>query len=251
MLQPQIVEAILDEKTLLLRRNTLECRQLSEGLTMGERVTFSLLMFLGLITVTALGCFALVNRSPWAASIVVSLTLATLGIGVLLAIVFRRATRIFWVAFSLTGGVYMLFSMHPWFANFGASMASTRVLVFAWTQVDKHSPVARTPNPMRFSNVDVNEGDLESLMDSYGMVMLQMKGLGAADENFREYRSFVFIGQSLWAVLFGFLAGLFCGIIYTVRSRNEEINNRKDQPRAPPGDVVTKEAVPDSPPFLS
>ena len=215
---------------------------------MGDRGTFSLLMFLGLITVTALGCFALVNRSPWAASIVMSLTMATLGIGVLLAIVFRRATRIFWVAFSLTGCVYMQFSMNPWLSNFGASMVSTRVLVLAWTQVEKNS-TSGTPNPSLYLELDIN-GDFESLMDHYGIAMFQLTGLDA-DESLREFRSFIFIGQSLWAILFGFLAGLFCGIIYTVRSRNEEIKNASDQPRAPPGDVVTKKAIPDSSPFLS
>lgn len=174
---------------------------------MNNRATFSLLTFFALITVAAVGSAALSYRTTWWASITVTITLVTCGLAILCAFAFQGGLRAFAFGYSVTTVCYVLLTFHPWLSGLGATLVTTRVLAYTWVNVDKKSDssnevLSEFGNPRPW-----NDADYERVVDAYPQIMLgAVFDRGGAET--REIRSFFQIGHALFALTFGFLAGL-------------------------------------------
>jgi hypothetical protein len=182
---------------------------------MNNRATFSLLTFFGLITVAAVGSAALSYRTTWWASITVTLTLTTCGLAILCAFAFRGGLRAFSFGCSVTMVCYVLLAFHPWLSGLGATLVTTRVLAYTWVYVDKDSAPA-DEDPFRNQRTRWDDLDYENIVDAYPQIMLGAIFDRSGTET-REIRSFFQIGHALFALTFGFLAGLLTYLLAMTR----------------------------------
>ena len=104
---------------------------------------FSLLGLIGLVTLSALACAALVKPGPGWLSVVVSLTAAAVGAQALRAMFARgesRAAAVGWLVFAVG---YLAVSLGPWLGqHVGPQLASSKALALAQVRWRKEDPTA-------------------------------------------------------------------------------------------------------------
>ncbi len=184
--------------------------------------TFSLKTLLLLVTVSAVGCYALVQHTPLWASIVLTLTYGLLSIAVVLALVRRGSARAFWAGFAAAGWVYLVMALSPLLFAGAPTLMTTKALIAGWQYVG--SPVPRptddSSSPYRSSLSDRDLSDLESeyndLMMSFGW---------SSDPERRDYvaavRAYLQTGQALWSLAWGFVVGMLAAF-FSWRERRKD-----------------------------
>jgi len=150
---------------------------------------FTLTSLFGLTVLVALACTALVNATPLWASTWFSLTIFVLLLGTLSAILHQGSLRPFWIGFGLFGWVYLLLAFEPWADQYVAPvLLSTHGI--AWLG----------------SSLGNEEGQ---------GVIKKVTFSGSGDNMIRlwklPYPSFVQIGHSVFALLFGLFGGMVAG----------------------------------------
>lgn len=195
---------------------------------MNNRATFSLLAFFGLITVAAVGSAALSYRTTWWASITVTLTLAACGLAILCAFAFRGGLRAFSFGCSVTMVCYVLLTFHPWLSGLGTTLVTTRVLAYTWVMVDKDTDPSEG-DPFRNRQTRWDDLDYEKIVDAYPQIMLGAIFDRGGTET-REIRSFFQIGHALFALTFGFLAGLLTYFLAMTRRASSNAVGETAQP---------------------
>lgn len=193
----------------------------------GERLTFSLASLFGLLTLAAVGGAALNYRTSLWASVIVTVAVLILGFAVVLAVVARRKWRYFWIGFAVFGVGYMLLSFHPWFSNVGGRLLTTRLLAHGWALTDRDDRGgARQYPPFSVFESDEFFADDQGVAEEYSAVMIR-SWLNSGNPVVNELRSYLFIGQSLFALSIGFLAGWLTSGLYTLRVRKERLEEAR------------------------
>lgn len=174
---------------------------------------YSLAGLLALVTLFAVACGLFAARSPGVMYGVVSSAALLFCAASLTAIIVPGRPRAACAGLAVIGWGYLLLTFHPWFANLGGNLLTTRVLVAAWNQMD-------TPEPPRYRSPEAD------LSEYY--VTLTLRGAFDRDrfsEYARELRTFFFIGQAIWAIALGLLGGLACGWLHDWQRGRESTTN--------------------------
>jgi hypothetical protein len=149
---------------------------------------FSLTSLFGLTVLVALACTALLNATPLWSSTWFSLTIFVLLLGTLAAIFRQGSRRPFWIGFGLFGWVYLLLAFEPWADQYVAPvLLSTHGI--AWLEASVGSEKGQGV----ISNVIVTG-------NSNSMIRL-----------WKFSNSFLQIGHSVFALLFGLFGGMVAG----------------------------------------
>ncbi len=185
--------------------------------------TFSLKTLLVLVTVSAVGCYALVQHTPLWASIVVTLAYALLSVGAILAVVRRGSPRAFWAGFAAGGSVYLALAFSPLVFTGAPSLLTTKALIAGWKHVGKPAPPADDQNSDRFTS-PLSDQDLSDLEGQYNDIMMGFNRSFYEPEQ-QEYltaaRSYLRIGQSLWSLALGFTIGLLAAFFHWRERRKD------------------------------
>lgn len=115
---------------------------------------FSLLGLIGLVSLSALACAALVQPGPGWVSVVVTLTAVAVGVQILRAIFAARATQaaaVGWLVFVVG---YLAVALGPWLGqHVGPQLISTKGLFYAQVNWRKEDPAAQLVQPQpRYDN---------------------------------------------------------------------------------------------------
>ena len=139
---------------------------------------------------------------------------------------------------------YLLICFHPWLVNVGGNLLTTRALAVAWTKSEREETSTSYP-PLSVLQADGFEfGDDHDVADVYAEIMMPSWS-GMRDYGLRELRHFFVIGQSLFALFVGLLAGWATAAVYALRVRKERRQlTSSEQPEAPHSapDAITEDA---------
>jgi hypothetical protein len=114
---------------------------------------FSLLGLIGLVTLSALGCAALVTPGPGWLSVVVSLTVAAIAVQLLRAIIGAGQVRAGAVGWLVLAVGYLAIAVGPWFAqHVGPQLASSKALHYAQVNWRKEDPAAAMNQYLQLMN---------------------------------------------------------------------------------------------------
>ena len=169
---------------------------------------FSLRTMLLVVAVVAVGIVGLTTRNIWWASVITTLTWATIAAMIVGAIVCRGARRYFSIGFGVTAGCYLLITLSLMFEPFTRTMVTNRLIGVAWRSLDVPRPEEGS-DPYRYSESSQHED-----VEEYAMLGYIVVGeTGEMRQWARELRSFFIVGHCLWALLFGFLGALLANYL--------------------------------------
>jgi len=189
---------------------------------------FSLAALLLWMAMIAVGCQALVSHTPLWTYLVVSATVTLFGLALLTALASAGGKRAYLLGFALAGGGYLLLTLYPLMFHLGEQLLTTRVLMVFWSEVGEQPPQPQPGQPQPGGSGNAawgtpaataaadDDGDYEAMMNGGGFL-----SAASGQDYYRSKRSYLFIGQCLWAVLLAFPAGLFCAWQYERRIRRE------------------------------
>lgn len=181
------------------------------------RFKYSLRELLGLVVFVAVACGSLLDASPWTASVVFTLTLAILLLGLLAAIGRKGSVRAFWLGFTITGWGYLWLAISPrqlpdeglyglapsGLFQSGGTLVTTKLLRLGHAAIHPPKPNAPKPNAgmggMGGGFFSLAPDSLQEEIDSFARIG------GFGDDII--FHAFMRIGHSLWALLFAYLGG--------------------------------------------
>ncbi len=155
---------------------------------------FSLQSLIGLVTVAAVGCGALVYASPWVARGACLLTIVLLMLSIIMAIEGKSYSRVFWRGFAICEWAYFLITVappqrQPWML-----------------------PIASTLEDLSNKVPGVSTIDPPSLQGD------ELRAWRIERQRFQN--SFIQIGHACFLLLFGFLGGLIAQLVRLRSDRN-------------------------------
>jgi hypothetical protein len=181
--------------------------------------TFTLRTLLILVTAAAVGSYALTQHTPLWANVTVTMCYALLVLAALLALVRRGASRAFWAGFGVAGGLYAIVAFSPFLFTGSGALATTKLLIVGWDYV---GPAPPPPSGSGLMSLDRDFSDLEG---QYLEIMMSFNSSlysGEQREFMMALRAYLQIGQSLWALVVGFGAGLLTALLYWRERRRDE-----------------------------
>ena len=149
---------------------------------------FTLTSLFGLTVLVALACTALLNATPLWASTWFSLTVFVLLLGTLAAIFHQGSRRPFWIGFGLFGWVYLLLAFEP------------------WADQDLTPALLSTHGIARLDSSLENEGEPVVIKNVISFTTHSRIRLWTLSNP-----SFMQIGHSVFALLFGLFGGMVAG----------------------------------------
>jgi hypothetical protein len=184
--------------------------------------TFTLRTLLILVTVAAVGCYALTQHTPIWANITVTMCCGLLMLAGLLAFIRRGASRAYWAGFAVTGWAYLLAAFSPFLFGGSPALLTTKSLFVGWDYVGVAAPPS---DPTSGASSILQDSDLGDLEDHYFEIMMRLRS-GFYAPGQQEYRNavraYLTIGQALWALILGFAAGLLAAVLCWRQRRWDE-----------------------------
>jgi hypothetical protein len=150
-----------------------------------------------------------------------------LALAVLLAFVNQGASRAYWTGFAIVGWAYTLLSISPFVAAHGGSLMTTQALIYGWQQLDVVEP--DRPSLNQFSPVDLGDDaeiDQFARLETRYYELLMGFNTPASERYWQSLRRYLLIGQALWSIALGFIAGVASAWLYGRRLRREEAVGR-------------------------
>ena len=199
------------------------------------RLRFSLVGLAGMVALAALSCAALVNASPWIASIAWTIVVLLLVFGSIAAVLSVSARRPFWIGFALAGWLYALVTTGALGGQNGSTMLTARLLHLAAAAMPQAQSTAQvisgsgqyytlsmavpgTPSPYATSTTAPRAGRMTMAMTPQPYVATYI-----APQNREFIESFTQIGQALWTLLLAFAGGLFGALLHARQRRTTEL----------------------------
>ncbi len=206
---------------------------------------FSILELLSVVGVIAFAIVSLNRADPLFETLFFSFTLLVILAALLLALGRRAGARVFWIGFTATSSVYLVFAHMPdsdeTVPRHNGPEITTQILRLTYNLL--HSDTYGTnfsPQPGGFFSVqddlfdsrdfedpfgeDTGESDVASL-EPFPANFSLIYGSGQRIVSSGDSMSFMRIGHSAWALLFGWFAGHFTRVVYE-RSRCQPTQKR-------------------------
>jgi hypothetical protein len=175
--------------------------------------TFSLRTLMVLVTLSAVGCFALAQHTPWWASIMLTLTYGLLLLGTLSAVVRNGSGRVFWLGFAVSGWAYAIVVCSPLLFPTAGTLLTTRALIAGWQFVGTDGGEAEHNSSVIFSDLEARYNDI--------MTGLRLPIDTKQHEYVTAVRAYLLIGQSLWTLALGFATGWVATAIHRRERRRD------------------------------
>ena len=160
---------------------------------------YSLATLLGIVSFIAVGCGALASSSLFMASVFFSLAVATLTAAVVGAAVTSGAARAFWIAFAVFGWMHFVLAIGPWFDDHTGELLVTRQALDRMGLAMNYDVSEHTQMPGIWLNLPYASGN--RARSSY------------------PHLAFVVIGQCLFSVAIGWIAGAVTSALYSRQAK--------------------------------
>jgi hypothetical protein len=192
---------------------------------------FSIRAIMAVVVVCAVGLAALINANNWWTGIIPLVSLASVGVAVLGAVILSGRARYWWLGYSLFSGVYLMLTVGP-----GISMDVTHSLVTTRMIIDFHTRLAdaelkafkqqqakqAAQSPVTLGQQNDDPGDVGAQKKAQKkMIAEQQKQMSQAMSRAINYVPSLRIGHSLFAMLSGLLGSTVAAWFYTMRERAE------------------------------
>jgi len=183
---------------------------------------FSLRTLLVLVTLVAVGCYALTQHTRLWCGIIMTLACSSLALAVLLAIAARGPWRAFWTGYAVVGCAYWLLTVSPFVSPNGGVLLTTQSLAYGWHYLSLESKEISNRGE-EISEFDLSEWTvdeaLETAIDEVEAEYFQI--LWSPRSGQYSLRRYLLIGQSLYSIGLGFVGALLSGWLYARRMRRD------------------------------
>ena len=192
---------------------------------------FSIRALMAVVVVCAVGLAALINANDSWTGIIPLVSLASVGVAVLGAVILSGRARYWWLGYSLFSGVYLMLTVGP-----GISMDVTHSLVTTRLIINLHTRLAdaelkafqqqqakqAAQSPVTLGQQNDDPGDVSAQKKAQKkMIAEQQKQMSQAMSRAIDNGPSLRIGHSLFALLSGLLGGTVAVWFYVRRERTD------------------------------
>lgn len=173
-------------------------------------VRFSLATLLVLMLFVAIGCAALVNANDTWRQAIVTLTVITLTVSTLVAVVRRDKFGLTARGFAVAGWIYLILALVP-AVGLRNELLTDKALVWLVGRIHgQRAPEQTWPGELEFSS----EGTLIGLVN--------ISTVQTWEANTAQRNDFYIIGHALWAIVLACLGGIVARLVGGVTNRDKE-----------------------------